>query len=414
MRIDLINTGTELLIGQTLNTHVQWLGNELLTLGLRLQRQTAIPDGEEIRHALLESIPRCDVILVTGGLGPTSDDITREITAELLKLPLETHPVVMEHIRTYLEQRGREVTPSNARQAQVPRGTRVLPNPYGTAPGLHVPPQPHGPTGTPTPHIFLLPGPPRELYPMWQAEVRPWLEAHLRQAPPLVKNLKFFGVGEAPLAEALEASLLAAGVTEIGYCARPGEVILRLTGPVAALEQATALAHQTFPAELFSEDGATMEEVVVRLLTEQRATVATAESCTGGLVANRLTNVPGASNVFGWGFVSYANEAKEALLGVPHEHLATHGAVSAPVAEAMAEGARSAANADHAIALTGIAGPGGGSAEKPVGTVYVGLASRDRAPEARHEFFPYERDMFKILASQAALDWLRRRLLNLA
>lgn len=414
MRIDLINTGTELLIGQTLNTHALWLGGELLPLGLRLQRQTAIPDGEEIRLALLESIPRCDVILVTGGLGPTSDDITREIAAELLGLPLEEDAVVQAHIQAYLGQRGRDVTPSNARQAMVPRGAHVLANPFGTAPGLHIPPQPQGPTGGPTPDIFLLPGPPRELLPMWHTAVHPWLQARLKAAPPLVQNLKFYGVGEAPLAEALEPPMLAAGVEEIGYCARPGEVIVRLTGPAAALQHATQLARKTYPDALFAEDGAVMEEVVLRLLQAQGATVATAESCTGGLLANRLTNVPGASNVFGWGFVSYANQAKETLLGVPSELLTTHGAVSAPVAQAMAEGARRAANADHALALTGVAGPGGGSAEKPVGTVFIGLASRGREPQARREFFPYERDMFKIMASQAALNWLRLRLTGFA
>ncbi len=415
MRIDLINTGTELLLGQTLNTHAHWLGGELFPLGLRLQRQTAIPDGEEIRLALLESIPRSDVILVTGGLGPTSDDISREITAELLGLPLELDEAALAHIETYLASRHRDMTPSNRRQAMVPRGARVLENPVGTAPGLHVPPLERDLAGvTHTPDIFLLPGPPRELYPMWESQVKPWLQARLTEAPPALRNFKFHGPGEAQIAETLEAALLAAGVKELGYCVRPGEVIVRAIGEETALEAAEALVRRTFPHDLFTEGDALMEEVVVGLLRAQGASVAVAESCTGGLLAHRLTNMPGASDVFGWGFVSYANAAKETLLGVPADLLAAHGAVSEPVAKAMAEGARRAADAEHALAVTGIAGPGGGSAEKPVGTVFIGLASRGRPPKARREFFPYEREMFKTLTTQAALDWLRRRLVGWA
>ena len=196
MRIDLLNTGTELLLGQTLNSHAHWLGGEFFQLGLRIQRQVCIPDGDEIRLALLESIPRSDVIVVTGGLGPTSDDITREITAELLGMPLEQDGRVLEHIRAYLARRQRELNVNSYRQAQVPCGARVLANRFGTAPGLYFPPQSGVVDGVAqTPHIFLLPGPPRELKPMWTDEVLPVLRGLLTVEPPLLRNFKLFAGG---------------------------------------------------------------------------------------------------------------------------------------------------------------------------------------------------------------------------
>jgi len=417
MRIDLINTGTELLIGQTLNTHSHWLGGELFNLGLRIQRQMGIPDGDEIRLALLESIPRSDVILVTGGLGPTSDDITREVTAELLGAPLEQDESVLAHIQAYLARRNRELNANSYRQAQVPRGARVLANAFGTAPGLHFPAQPGTAAGAPgTPHIFLLPGPPRELRPMWTDQVLPVLRGLMPAPAPKLRNFKLFGLGEAQVAETLEAALMATGIIELGYCVRPGEVIVRTIGAPAALDACGRLVRNAFPERLFSDTDELMEEVVVSRLRGAAQTVATAESCTGGLIAHRLTNVPGASTVFGWGFVTYANEAKRNVLGVPAAWIETHGAVSEPVARAMAEGALRVSGADHALAVTGIAGPDGGTPEKPVGTVWIALTSRspglhgEPATLALREHFPFEREMFKTMTSQTALDLLRRRL----
>jgi competence/damage-inducible protein CinA-like protein len=411
MRIDLINTGTELLLGQTLNTHAHWIGGELFALGLRIQRQVCIPDGDEIRQALLESIPRCDVILVTGGLGPTSDDITREITAELLRLPLDQDPAVLETIRAYLARRKRELNPNSYRQAQVPRGATAIPNAFGTAPGLFFPPQRGVIEGIEaTPPIFLLPGPPRELQPMWRSSVEPFLRRQVRGAPPQMRNFKLFGLGEAQVAETLEHPLRATGIAELGYCVKPGEVIVRAIGSPAQLDACSALVRNAFAARLFSESDETLEQVVVSLLKARGAWVATAESCTGGLIAHRLTNVPGASAVFGWGFVTYANEAKVQMLGLDAALIAAHGAVSEPVARAMAEGALRASGADHALAVTGIAGPDGGSLEKPVGTVFIALASKDRDAHALREHYPFEREMFKTMTAQTGLDLLRRRL----
>jgi nicotinamide-nucleotide amidase len=259
---------------------------------------------------------------------------------------------------------------------------------------------------------------------MWAGQVVPRLRAMTRVEPPQLRNFKLFGLGEAQVAETLEAPMLATGIVELGYCVRPGEVILRAIGSPAALDACAELVRGAYGERLFSETDELMEEVVVRQLRDRSQTVATAESCTGGLIAHRLTNVPGASNVFGWGFVTYANEAKEQALGVPRALLDKHGAVSEPVARAMAEGALAASGADHALAVTGIAGPDGGTADKPVGTVWIGISSRSAAvpggepggaaggvvTTALREHFPFEREMFKVMTSQTALDLLRRRL----
>ncbi len=410
LRLELINTGTELLLGQTLNTHAHWLGGQLFDLGIRIQRQICIPDGEEIRTALIEAMTRCDVILVTGGLGPTSDDITREITADLFGVPLIEDPAVVETIQTYLQRRKRELNAQTRRQAMVPTGARVLANPHGTAPGLYFPPVTLPGSDRPTPHLFLLPGPPRELKPMYRDHVVPIVTELLREKPPALRNFKLAGLGESQVSLTLEDKLLATGIAELGYCVKPGEVIVRCIGTEAQLEACGAIVREHFPAEFFTDAEQPMEQVVIGLLRERGEWVATAESCTGGLLANRLTNVAGASAVFGWGFVTYANEAKSGQIGVPADLIAAHGAVSEPVARAMAEGALRTSGADHALAVTGIAGPDGGSDAKPVGTVFIGLASKEAPTVVVRELFPFDREMFKVMTTQTALDLLRRRL----
>ena len=373
MRVEVINTGTELLLGNTINTHLGFLGETLFPLGIRIQRQVCIPDGDEIRVAMEEAIPRSDVILVTGGLGPTSDDITREIVAELFGMELAEDPAITEEIRAYMASRGRDMKPDNRRQAMVPRGAVVLHNPHGTAPGLYFPSD-----SAERPHVYLLPGPPRELRPMVKELVIPRLRELLGDTnPPKVRGLKFFGVGESEVSFHLEHKLAEIDDLEIGYCARPGEVDLRCIGSEAALDRAQEIATEILPRELFSTDGSTMEEVVVQSLIAKGQVIATAESCTGGFIANRITNVSGASSVLNRSFVTYANEAKAALLGVSEQDLSDHGAVSEPVARQMAEGCVRASGADHALAVTGIAGPTGGTDEKPVGTVFIGIASEE-------------------------------------
>jgi nicotinamide-nucleotide amidase len=412
MRLEVINTGTELLLGQTLNTHAAWLGQEMFPLGLRIARQVTLPDGDEIRTALLESFARgAEIIIITGGLGPTSDDLTRDIVAELLALPLEEDPTTLQRLRDYLASRKREINADSRRQAQVPRGATVLANDFGTAPGLYVPPQPQD-GGQPTPHLFLLPGPPRELKPMFAQGVLPVLKKVIPHTPPAMRCFRLHGVGESHVARTLEPALLATGLSELGYCAKMGEVLVRCIGPQSALDGCHRLVAQAFPAEFFAEGDETMDALVIRLLMEKNHTLTLAESCTGGLVSHRLTNVPGSSSVIHGGFVTYANEAKIRDLGVPADLIAEHGAVSEAVARAMAEGALQRTGSTHALSLTGIAGPGGGSEAKPVGTVHLALASQGAATAHLRTHYPFERETVKFAASQEALNLLRRRLLG--
>jgi nicotinamide-nucleotide amidase len=413
MRLELINTGTELLLGSTINTHLSWLGEQLFPLGLRIARQVAIPDGEIIREALLETLDRADIVVVTGGLGPTSDDITRELTAELLGLPLQENMRVLEHIRTYLVSRKREMNPHTRRQIMVPEGATVLHNEFGTAPGLYFPPQAVAAArGRVSPHIILLPGPPRELMPMFLQQVVPIFKSIAGTgAARQMGNFKLSGLGETQVSTTVEEPLLSLGDIELGYCARPGEVIVRVIGTREQIAAAETIIAAAFPENYFTSDDVPIEHVVVDLLTRMGQSVSVAESCTGGCVTHRLTNVPGASNVLSRAYVTYANEAKSEILGVPADLLATHGAVSRQVAAAMAAGCLKISGADHALALTGIAGPGGGSETKPVGTVFIALASKKQPePVVEHYVFRMEREGFKNIATQAALDLLRRRL----
>jgi nicotinamide-nucleotide amidase len=408
MRIEILNTGTELLLGNTVNTHAAWFGRELFKLGLRIARQTTVPDGDAIRDAITESIARADALIVTGGLGPTSDDLTREITAEVLGLDLITDEAALRSLEAFFALRGRPMAEANLKQALVPVGADVLPNPNGTAPGVYVPPRLNGRSNC---ALFLLPGPPRELYPMVHAEVVPRLRALSGvETPPSVLELKFTGIGESDFHQGIDALLAEIPGLEYGYCAHIGEVDLRLIGSPAALEQGRAIALGHFQPFLISDDGSSLEATVVRLLAEKRMTLATAESCTGGLISCRITDVPGASAVFTHGFITYANAAKVSLLGVSPADLETHGAVSENVARRMAAGALQASGADLSVAVTGIAGPDGGTPEKPVGTAWIGLVVKGSEPTAFKVFHPRNRHDFKLAVSQAALEALRRKL----
>ncbi|MFZ4763592.1 MAG: competence/damage-inducible protein A [Roseimicrobium sp.] len=412
MNIELINTGTELLIGDVVNTNAAWLGQRLAELGLTLARVTMVPDGVAIEQALRESCQRADVVIVTGGLGPTSDDISREAAAAVLELPMDFSDAIMATLTDFFAKRGKTVNEHNKRQAMVPRGGEVLPNPHGTAPGLYFPAQLGAAQGLRT-AIFLLPGPPRELQPMMQHEVEPRLRQLLPNgADRVCRYFKFTGLGESDISTALQDALEAIPGLEIGYCLGKGDVDVRLAGPAAALEQARRLCHTILGPFLVSDDRRLLEEVCVDLLTEKQQYAATAESCTGGFIANRITNVAGASRVFTHGFITYANEAKTQLLGVPSDLIAEHGAVSAEVAAAMAQGCLAVSGADHALAVTGIAGPSGGSPEKPLGTVFIALASKGFPVEVQKRWFSGERLRFKMFTSQTALDFLRRRLLG--
>jgi len=411
VKVEIINTGTELLLGNVVNTHTKIFGQELFPLGLRINRQVTVPDGAAIRDAIIEAIDRCDILLVTGGLGPTTDDITREVTAELLAMPLVENEEVLQSIKDRCARRGFEFQRRMGRQAMVPKGAQILPNPFGTAPGLYFPRY-----DTPclsTPHIFLLPGPPRELRPMFDAHVMPILRAITGQSPDIqCRSYCCVGLGESLVEERIGLRLSTIPNLEVGYCARPNEVDFRLIGKAELLESLDAEVREALGDALVCTGTGKLEDMVVGLLRDRKESVVTAESCTGGLLAHRLTNVPGSSEVFPQGWVTYANAAKIALLGIDPLTLDAVGAVSAEVAGAMAENARSLAGADYGLATTGIAGPGGGSDEKPVGTVFLALAIRGKATVIWRECFPTDRETFKQVATQAVLNRLRLELIH--
>jgi nicotinamide-nucleotide amidase len=410
MRVILLNTGTELLLGDVQDAHLAFIAREILPLGLRFEERRTVGDTKAIRHTLAEVFPGCEILFVTGGLGPTSDDITREMVADLLGLELQKSPDLLASLQQRLQVRGIKWTRGIARQADVPAGAEVLPNQNGSAPGLYL--RANINPRIRSPHLFLLPGPPRELQPMFRTFVLPILRSIVPASALIERRLyKIADKGESLVEEAIGDRVLAVPGIELGYCARPGEVDVRIVGKAKAIEQADTIIRTTLGSSVFSAADETLEEVIVKLLAQRNQTVAVAESCTGGLLANRITNVPGASAVFLAGYVSYANQAKIDMLDVDPELIEKHGAVSEQVARALAEHARASATSDYALATTGVAGPSGGSPEKPVGTVHIALAASGETV-AKKFFFPTDRETFKQIATQAALELLRRKLIK--
>jgi len=422
VEIELINTGSELLLGRVLNTHQQWICRRLADLGHNVAQQVAVPDtAQDIQQAVREALSRANLIIVTGGLGPTSDDITRDLIAQLLGKKLVRDEKVFAHIKNYFAVRNRPMPANNDVQAMVPEGAEVLWNPNGTAPGLAMKILPNAKfqignrkseIGNPQ-WLVMLPGPPRELRPMFDDSVVPILRREFPlEAPFVCRTLRTGGIGESAVQEKIQTPLaaLVAGGLEVGYCARVGQVDVRLTARGADAKKIVSdgetIVQKILAANIYGFDDEEIEQVVVRLLTEKKKTLALAESCTGGFIANRITNVSGASVVFPGGVVSYANSAKTQFLGVRAETLAANGAVSEAVAREMAEGAREKFGADFALAVTGIAGPGGGTAEKPAGTVFIALASAT-GTNAWKMFNPWDRETFKEVTTQQALDQLR-------
>ena len=411
MNVEIINTGSELMLGRVLNTHQQWLCRRLADLGHVVTRQTAIADkGADIQNAVREALDRADLVITTGGLGPTSDDITRELIAELLGRKLTQNPEVLAHIEHFFAKRGRPRPQRTDAETMVPEGAVVFLNQTGTAPGLAIKTRPDVQKW-----LVMLPGPPRELRPMFDDTVTPLLKREFAAENFVCRTFRSTGIGESIVQEMVEPGLqpFVQRGGDVGYCARPGSVDVRLSagGPQAGelVREAGLAVQNSLGTNIFGLDDDEIEQVVVRLLTEQKLTLALAESCTGGNIGHRLTNVPGASSVLLGGVISYANSAKEKLLGVNPDTLAQHGAVSEPVAREMAFGARAQFNADFALAVTGIAGPGGGTAEKPVGTVFIALAAADGV-EVQQRLNSWDRLTFKEVTATQALEMLRRRL----
>jgi nicotinamide-nucleotide amidase len=411
MRAILINTGTELLLGDVHDAHLAFIAREIFPLGLRILERRTVPDSDAIRRALSELFPRCEILFVTGGLGPTTDDITREMVAESLGLELRQEPQLLASLKRRLQLRGIKWASGIARQAEVPAGAKVLLNEVGSAPGFYLKANinPH----ISSPHIFVLPGPPRELQPMFTKFAMPILYSIIEVPLPVERSsYSIAGMGESVVEEAIGKKVLAVRGIELGYCARPGEVEVRVIGEPDAIQMADAIIRRKLGVAIFSVNGEALEAVVVAMLKRRNETLAIAESCTGGLIANSITNMPGASDVFLAGYVTYANTSKTDILNVDPKLIEKHGAVSEPVARAMGKGARTRAGSTYGLATTGIAGPTGGSDEKPVGTVYIALASAESETIVRKFFFPTDRETFKQLAAQMALDVLRRKLLK--
>ena len=407
---EIVTIGTEMLLGDLVDTNTAWISRRLATLGVGVYRHTTVGDNSKrIVGALEEAAARSDLVVTTGGLGPTSDDLTNECLAVLTGREMVDYPEAREHVDHKFAQFGREPSPSNYKQALFPKGTRLIPNPLGTAMGALLEWE-----GT----LFAtLPGVPSEMKRMFEETLEPLVRDRSDGAI-VSKTLHFAGLGESALAEKVQEFLDATDPT-VAPLASQGKVRLRITTRAATEEEAQKKIEPIEKEILtrlgdyfFGEDDETLEGAVARLLKERGATLALAESCTGGLLAKRLTDLPGSSAFFVEGLVTYSNESKERLLGVPKSLLVEHGAVSGPVARAMAEGARGISGSDYGLSVTGVAGPDGGTEEKPVGLVFVGLSDAGGSFAEKLDLSAWARSRASIRERSAnrALDLLRLRL----
>jgi nicotinamide-nucleotide amidase len=411
MQVEVITIGSEVLSGRTLDTNFAFVAGRLEAESIGVVWHTTVGDhAERIGDALRRALERADAVILMGGLGPTPDDLTRKAVSTALGRPLQLDETVLEHIRERVAQLGRRMPAAVETQALVPRGATVLENKHGTAPGLLIMERDKP--------VFLLPGVPHEMQALAAEFVVPFLRGRATGAVEVV-TLRTTGVPESVLAERIGNLPGSWPGSALAYLPSPGGVDLRVTvagsdaGVVAEVAQAVRRELLERVGEVvFVEGQQGLEEVVGALLLERGYRLAVAESCTGGLLAKRITDVPGSSRYFERGFVCYSNEAKIELLGVSPETLRAHGAVSAPAAEEMARGARERAGVHVAASITGVAGPEGGSDEKPVGTVFVGLAS-ERGEAVRRFRFLGDRRLVRERSAQAALELLRRHLLGL-
>ena len=407
---EIVTIGTEMLLGDLVDTNTAWLSARLATLGVGVYRHTTVGDNRDrIADALKEAATRADLVITTGGLGPTSDDLTNECLAEVTGRGMAEYPKARAHVDEMFAKFGREPTANNYKQALFPKGTELIPNPLGTAMGALLEAD-----GT----LFAtLPGVPSEMKGMFEETLEPLIR-NRSDGSIISKTLWFAGIGESALAEKVQDFLDATDPT-VAPLAGQGKVRLRITTRAATqaeAEETIAPVESEILSRLgdyfFGEDDETLESAVGRLLKAQEANLALAESCTGGLLAKRLTDMSGSSAYFKEGLVTYSNESKERLLGVPQEMIAEHGAVSEPVAREMAEGARRLAGTDYGLSVTGVAGPGGGTEEKPVGLVFVGLSDEEGTFAERLDLSAWARSRIAIRERSAnrAFDLLRLRL----
>lgn len=409
LNAEIIAIGSEMLTPFRVDTNSLWLTERLNSLGIDVKLKTVVGDDESrLEEAIRDALRRSEIIISTGGLGPTEDDITRKIFARVLKRHLVLNDEILERLRTRFARRNMPMPEINSRQALVMEGAEILANRNGTAPGMMIQ------EGKCT--VVMLPGPPREMRPMFDEAIAPVLKERVGDLVILRRKFSIFGLTESRTDELASPVYLKFKNPVTTILFKDGQIELHLTAQARKSADAEKLLDElggqldeVLGDYIFSRRDETLEEVVGDLLRARGYTISTAESCTGGLVAGKITEVPGSSDYFLEGVVSYSNESKIRILGVPEAMIIEHGAVSEPVAKAMAEGVRKLANSTYGIGITGIAGPGGGTEEKPVGLVYIALAD-DTQTTVRKLIFPGDRQFIRTLAVNSALDLVRRRI----
>ncbi|MCI9066797.1 MAG: competence/damage-inducible protein A [Lachnospiraceae bacterium] len=411
MTVEIIAVGTEILLGNIVNTNAAYLAEKCASLGLSCYHQDVVGDNEErLADTLKLALSRADIILLSGGLGPTQDDLTKEVAAKVCGRQLYLHEPSKEAIRQFFAQRNLEITENNWKQAMVPEGCIVVENPGGTAPGIII--KENGK------HVVLMPGPPGELIPMFEHSIMPYL-AGLQSGVIYSQTVKICGVGESKAESMVEDLVEAQKNPTIATYAKIGEVHLRVTATAADEKEAKKLVKPVvkelkgrFGNHVYTTDNeVTLEKAVVDLLTANKLTACTVESCTGGMLSARLINVPGVSEVFKSGYVTYSNKSKRRLLGIKKNILMKHGAVSEQIAREMAKSAASLAKTDVSVSTTGIAGPDGGTEEKPVGLVYIACNVCGRVT-VRECHFHGGREKIRESTVAAALSLMRECILQ--
>jgi nicotinamide-nucleotide amidase len=411
-RAVILSTGDELTTGRIVDTNASWIADKLFEIGVDVVAVLAVGDyPDRLEWAWRQALDRADVVISTGGIGPTADDLTTETVGRVVGRPLQEDAASVAKLRQWFAASGREMPLNNLKQALVPEGATIIPNALGTAPGYRI--------ETSGKWIVVLPGVPREMKPMIEETVLPWIRAQRGGAVHLARVFQTFGITESGLDE-LVAGVVPSDAGRLSFRASFPEISCRLVvhgepdeAAAKLREIGDALKAKIGPYCYGEGASTTLEQVVGTLLGELDTTVALAESCTGGLVGHRITNVPGSSKWFRGGIVAYSNAAKESLLGVNPATLAAVGAVAEETAGEMAAGARRALGADVGVGITGIAGPDGGTPDKPVGTVCFGLATKDGVVTSQYKLWG-TRDWVKLLSSQIALEWIRRHLLGMS